>query len=162
MPSLATSPEEIFQEIKEKIDTRLKLRVRYACLYALLGRICAEYAKDLKTEFSGLFSQLYAVCRTAGIDYHGADAFRRRARLVLKEEAEATEEAFVEDLSLLCRFVCELYKVELPAMLSSVVSRKTFCGYGNKTGQGRVQRVRAVVVRKIPQGIVCVSELGKI
>lgn len=161
MPSLTTSPEEIFQEIKEKIDTRLKLRVRYACLYGLLGRICAEYAKDLKTEFSGLFSQLYAVCRAAGIDYHDADAFRRRARLVLKEETEATEEAFVEDLSLLCRFVCELYKVELPAMLSSVVSGRTFCGYGKKAGEGRVQRVRAVVVEKIPQGIVCLSESGE-
>ena len=154
-------PEEIFQEIEDRMDTRLKLRVRYSCFYGLLRRICAEHAAEMTTDFSGLFSQLYAVCRAAGVDYHAADAFRRRARMVLREEVEANEESFLEDVGLLCRFVCDLYKTELPPALAAIPSGKRRHRQEGEANACRMRRVRAVVNKKLSQGIVCQSELGE-
>lgn len=78
-----TTHEEIFAEIRDAMDVRIKLRVRYSRLYSLLNKICIERSENFQSEFSGLFSRLYAVCQESQVDYHSADRFRRNALLVL-------------------------------------------------------------------------------
>ena len=152
--------EEIFQEIELHLDKRQKLRVRYSCLYSLLRRICTERSEGFHTDFSGLFSQLYAVCQAAGIDYHAADSFRRRARMVLLEKEIATETTFLTDVSLLCRFLCELYAVDMPGTLMGKLQNTAQTATIKKTFIIRKQRIRAIVTEVRSNAFSCTCELG--
>ena len=109
-----TSYEEIFSEIRDALDTRIKIRVRYSRLYALLGKICSEHSASFASDYSGLFSRLYAVCRENQIEHYAADRFRRNARLVLRELKEANETDFLDDVADLCEFVGLLYHCPRP------------------------------------------------
>ena len=109
-----TSYEEIFSEIRDALDTRIKIRVRYSRLYALLGKICSEHSANFVADYSGLFSRLYAVCRENQIEHYAADRFRRNARLVLREQQEANETDFLDDVADLCEFVSLLYHCPRP------------------------------------------------
>lgn len=108
---------DVFAEIRECFASESKLRVRYARLYALLRRLCLEKAQTYASDFSGLFSLLYAVCRTEKIEMAAADCFRRNARLVLFEQKAATEKDFREDVAQLCSFVCAFFRCSLPTDL---------------------------------------------
>lgn len=108
---------EVFAEIRECLTSEFKLRVRYARLYALLRCLCLEKAKTYASDFSGLFSLLYAICHTENIEIEAADSFRRNARLILFEQKETNETAFREDVARLCSFVCALFHCPLPADL---------------------------------------------
>ena len=153
-----TSSDEIFSEIRDTLDQRIRIRVRYSRLYALLGKICSEWSADFKSDYSGLFSRLYAVCTENEIEYHAADRFRRNARLVLKEERAATEEDFLEDVADLCEFVGLLYHCPRPEDLPiKVVGRhdKTEATKGS-----RYRKMRVVVERIEGEQVICWFEGG--
>ena len=92
-------------------------RVRYARMLSVLKRICLAESADFHSDFSTLFSRLYAVCLHLGIDYRVADRLRRHLRQVLHEGVQpddAEEEAAVADL---CHFVRQVYGQPVPAGL---------------------------------------------
>lgn len=109
--------ELIFKEIRD--TWRYPLETRYLKLYNLLKRLCIDASSDLHSDFSGLFSRLYAVCRYYHIDYHPADRFRRRARRILARETAPDEASFRSDAGDLTSFVAALYGAEAPADLQA-------------------------------------------
>lgn len=111
---MMTTHEEIFAEIRDAMDVRIKLRVRYSRLYSLLNKICIERSENFQSEFSGLFSRLYAVCQESRVDYHSADRFRRNALLVLHGKKSGCEEDFRNDVADLCHFVSSIYHCPRP------------------------------------------------
>lgn len=152
-----TSKEEIFSEIRDALDCRVRIRTRYSRLYALLGKICAEWSANYPADYSGLFSRLYAVCRENQIEYHAADRFRRNARQVLKEEKEASEAGFLDDVADLCEFVGRLYHCSRPEDLPvrSVAARQA--DEGSRTGT-RYRKMRVVVQRISGRHCSCLFE----
>ena len=144
-----TSYEEIFSEIRDALDTRIKIRVRYSRLYALLGKICSEQSATFAADYSGLFSRLYAVCRENEIEHHAADRFRRNARLVLREQREANETDFLDDVADLCEFVSLLYHCPRPEDMPvrSVKARER----DDRTPRGQRYAKMRVVVEQIGQ-----------
>ena len=54
-------------------------------MLSVLKRICLAESADFHSDFSTLFSRLYAVCLHLGIDYRVADRLRRHLRQVLHE-----------------------------------------------------------------------------
>ena len=148
-----TSSDEIFSEIRDTLDPRIRLRVRYARLYALLGKICSEWSAEFKTDYSGLFSRLYAVCTANEIEYHAADRFRRNARLVLREEKTASEEDFSDDVADLCEFVGLLYHCARPADLPIRVLRSDEKEVHTKGV--RYRKMRAVVENIGAENLTC-------
>lgn len=79
---LSQTADELYEEIQIACNPSFPLQARYERLYAMLERLCAELSADFQTQYSGLFSKLYAVCKAANVDYHAADRFRRNARRV--------------------------------------------------------------------------------
>lgn len=102
---LSQTAEELFREIHNACSPPLTLTERYERLYAMLERLCAELSTDFRTQYSGLFSKLYAVCKAQGVDHRPADRFRRNARRVLKGADMPTEEHFRHDVNLLEHFI---------------------------------------------------------
>ena len=107
---LHSTYEEVLEEISACKAATADIGQRYGGLYALLDRLCCEVSEDFVTLYSGLFARLLAVCRKEGIDYREADAFRRRARLVMDGEAAATLDDLARDSRRLERFVAALYR----------------------------------------------------
>ena len=152
-----TPKEEIFSEIRETMDTRIKIRVRYARLYALLGKICSEHTVGFAADYSGLFSRLYAVCQEYQIENHAADRFRRNARLVLKEQKEADENEFLDDVADLALFVSQLYHCPRPENLPvrSVKAREKEAAL---PGGERYAKMRVVVEEIGEEQFTCLFE----
>ena len=105
---LSQTADELYQEIQIACTPSFPLQARYERLYAMLERLCAELSTDFQTQYSGLFSKLYAVCKAENVDYRAADRFRRNARRVLKGEDKPSEETFEQDVKLLKHFIAEL------------------------------------------------------
>ena len=112
-----TSSDALFFEIRDAADERLPMLVRYSRLYALLEKVCAEQSADFKTDYSGLFSRLFAVCRARKVSHLAADRFRRHARQVLQLGQEPQLADFRQDVTDFCSFVQELYGCSLPDYL---------------------------------------------
>lgn len=111
---LSQTADELYEEIQIACNPSFPLQARYERLYAMLERLCAELSADFRTQYSGLFSKLYAVCKAANVDYHAADRFRRNARRVLKGEEKPSEKAFEQDVKLLTHFITELTGAQSP------------------------------------------------
>ncbi|MDO4929930.1 MAG: AAA domain-containing protein [Bacteroidales bacterium] len=152
-------PTAIFSEIREYLRPSMTLTSRYSRLYALLQRLCMEHSAELNTDFSGLFSRLYAVCRAKGIDYHEADRFRRNARRVLLEKAVPTEAQFTADVALLCTFVCRLYQCALPADFPAVSGKEAA---PLRSAQRRLEKLRAVVTAVSGTTFSCITSEGEL
>ncbi len=72
-------------------------RYKYTYYYNLLNRVCIEFVKPLKTDYTDFFSRLQAVCRLTEYPLRNVDAFRWRARRVMDGKEEADEEAYLVD-----------------------------------------------------------------
>ncbi len=156
----AMSPSELFAEIREICRMRLPLVERYSRLYALLQWICCRESERLNTDFSGLFSRLYAVCQAAGIDFHGPDRFRRRARRVARGEEPAEETGLLADAVMLCGFISALYKVELPA---DFAAQACLPEQNDRRQQAeRVKKLRALVTEVGIEGFDCTASCGEL
>ena len=107
----------LFDELRSLSDRSLSLKSRYLSLSELLRRVCIAETEDFPTEFSGLFSRLYALCRAHSLDFRPVDHVRRRVRRVLAGEAVGCEEDYRQDWAMLCHWVADLYDESLPADL---------------------------------------------
>lgn len=108
------SAAEAFDEIRRLSQPAIPLISRYRGLYDLLKRICAEVCTGFSSEYSGLFSQLYAVCQATGTNHREADCFRRNARRILAGETTPTSTHFVADRNRLIRFIAALGGTQIP------------------------------------------------
>lgn len=107
----------LFDELRSLSDRSLSLKSRYLSLNELLRRVCIAETEDFPTEFSGLFSRLYALCRAHSLDIRPVDHVRRHVRRVLAGEAVGCEEDYRQDWAVLCHWVADLYDESLPADL---------------------------------------------
>lgn len=105
---LSQTTDELLQEIKTACSPTLSLQARYERLYAMLERLCAELSADFRTQYSGLFSKLYAVCKAQHVDHRPADRFRRNARRMLKGVDTPSEKTLERDVKLLKQFIEQL------------------------------------------------------
>ena len=86
--------------------------------------VCIAETEDFPTEFSGLFSRLYALCRAYSLDIRPVDHVRRHVRRVLAGEAVGCEEDYRQDWAVLCHWVADLYDESLPADLDVRIATK--------------------------------------
>ncbi len=153
--------QDAFSEIRDGLYAPLlEMEERYRRLYALLHEVCIEASAGLSADYSGLFSRLYAVCRSRGIDHHAADRFRRNARLVVmgRNSQPLTQEKLHADTALLCAFVAQIYNTAVPADLPQNGGAATL--KASAIGGKRVERLRAVVTAVYAEHFTCTSELG--
>lgn len=104
--------------------TSAAVRVRYSRYLSLLRLICSEESAKLHTDYSTLFSRLYAVCSVHGLDHRATDALRRRARKVLFENYEPHGDEEERDVASLADFVAQVYGEEVPEGLPRSSRRK--------------------------------------
>ena len=155
-----TEAAEIFSAVRDALRPTLSLHHRYVRLNGVLEQVCAEHAAALSSDFSGLFSRLYAVCRAAGIDHHAGDAFRRSARQILFGRATATEAGLQTDTARLCHFLGALYGVPVPEDLPQL---STTCAMPQLSTAGRFfLRLRGVVAEAGAGYFVCETQAGKL
>ncbi|MBR4845199.1 MAG: hypothetical protein IKU98_02135 [Bacteroidaceae bacterium] len=70
---------ELFDEILQYHQSNLTLVEKYSRLYNLLDRVCKQLTAEYDTDFSNLFSRLYAVCRQTGWKRTAIERFRMNA-----------------------------------------------------------------------------------
>lgn len=111
-------PTLLFSEIQELTRQQTSLRSKYYQLNELLQRVCNSFSEDYNTSFTGLFSQLNAVCQANKIDKRDIDFSRRRIRLVLRGEMLPDEQTFARDCGHLSHFIAQLYHTKVPSNLA--------------------------------------------
>ena len=82
----------LFDEILQYHESNLPLTEKYKRLYDLLDRMCKELTEDYKTDFSNLFSRLYAICKHTGFRRNAIEHFRQHTRRIIRNE-ETPEES---------------------------------------------------------------------
>jgi len=169
MPRFAVP--ESFAEVRRLSRPALPLRVRYQGLYDLLKRICAEVCTTFSSEYSGLFSQLYAVCQATGTDHRDADRLRRNARRVLAGEAMPTPAGFTADRDRMVRFIATLGGTPVPPDLRAN-GAETASPAGNArpvpqpdraeatNGEDADEVVRVVITAVGEKSLVCMAAEG--
>lgn len=104
----------VYEEFRQIKALPFQPRLRYGRLLEILRRICLEETADFQSDFSTLFSMLFALCKAKGIDHRPADRFRRHARQVLHEDFRPDEQAEYEDLADLCFFIEQISGEKIP------------------------------------------------
>ena len=110
----------LFDEIWQYHQSALALTEKYSRLYSLLDRMCKQLTAGYGTDFSNLFSRLYALCRHTGLKRTAIERFRMNARQVMRGEMIPDEETYLYDLKDLCEAVSHFYQTKIPAFLSAV------------------------------------------
>lgn len=143
----------IFADLRALLKTSGTPTARYSQLYAILSRLCSAYAETLNTDFSGLFSRLYAICQAVGIDHHTIDAVRRRARLFMNEQPDSPFEqaCFDADTRTVATFAARLWNTDLPDDLQDP-HRRRIATKGTAKRSGHMVKVRAIVTAVDRQG----------
>jgi len=161
-PGRRLDARALFDEIRSLSRPQLTPAARYRGLYALLDRLCAELSAGFATEYSGLFSRLYAVCRATHTDHRAADRFRRRARRVLRGEDTPDENGFRADLGLLLRFVADLTATEPPADLRARAGNAPHADRPapHAAADGREEALRVLLTEIHPDRLVCLPADG--
>lgn len=136
---------ELFDEILQYHQSNLTLVEKYSRLYNLLDRVCKQLTAEYDTDFSNLFSRLYAVCRQTGWKRTAIERFRMNARQVMRGEAIPHEEDYLYDLKALCEAISHFYQTEIPRGLATILptqwrSQATTLHTGSTT-----KRIRMVV-----------------
>lgn len=146
---LSQTADELFREIHIACSPSLSLSERYERLYAMLERLCAELSADFRTQYSGLFSKLYAVCKARGVDHRPADRFRRNARRVLKGVDMPSEERFRHDVNLLEHFIKALTGIaheETSAQTSPIRTERKDASEAKTTTSFPEEAERALII----------------
>lgn len=156
------SANDIYSDIRQIASSDSPINDKYRELYGILSRICSQETMKSDTDFSGLFSRLYAVCQNAGIDHHDIDAFRRHARRIMNGEEEAsanTGDTLRHDCRILCRFVNKIYKAPLPDDLKDTGKSATPTRRPPHK-KDRIDKLRAIVVSVWDEAFSCTSGHG--
>lgn len=111
----------MFDEILQYHRSNLTLHEKYVRLYDFLDRLCKQQTADYGSDFSNLFSRLYAICTHTGLKRGAIEHFRQHARRVIRGEALPDEEGYLYDLKALCEAVSFLYHTPIPASLVAVL-----------------------------------------
>lgn len=154
---------DTYNDIRRIICSDLPINEKYRELYGILSRICSQETMKSDTDFSGLFSRLYAVCQNAGIDHHDIDAFRRHARRIMNGEEACDANAgapFRDDYHRLCLFISQLYNIPLPEDLKGTEGTATPTRkHAYKKGH-RINKLRAIIVNVGKEAFSCTSNHG--
>lgn len=113
-----------FDEILQYHRAALTLTEKYVRLYDLLDRTCKLLTEDYGTDFSNLFSRLYALCKQSGLRRNAIEHFRQHARRIIRHEEEAEDESYLYDLKALCEAISHWYDQPIPATLSGILPRE--------------------------------------
>ena len=111
----------LFDEILQYHQSSLTLVEKYSRLYNLLDRVCKQLTADYDTDFSNLFSRLYAICRQTGWKRTAIERFRMNARQVMRGETTPHEEDYLYDLKALCEAISHFYQTEIPQCLATTL-----------------------------------------
>lgn len=112
---------DAFDEILQYHRAALALTEKYVRLYDLLDRVCKQLTEDYDTDFSNLFSRLYALCRQTGLRRNAIEHFRQHARRIIRHEEEPETESYLYDLKALCEALSHWYGRPVPATLQSIL-----------------------------------------
>lgn len=113
-----------FDEILQYHRAALTLTEKYVRLYDLLDRTCKLLTEDYGTDFSNLFSRLYALCKQSGLRRNAIEHFRQHARRIIRHEEEPENESYLYDLKALCEAISHWYDQPIPATLSGILPRE--------------------------------------
>ncbi len=111
----------IFDEIWQYHCADIPLTERYARLYHLLERVCKQLTANYDTDFSNLFSRLYALCRHTGLKRTPIERFRMNARRVMRGETVPCDEDYSYDLKALCEAISHFFQVPIPHNLATIL-----------------------------------------
>ena len=113
-------PSLLFSEIRELNKQSTSLQSKYFQLNDILQRVCNAFSEHFKTTFTGLFSQLNAVCQANNINKRDIDFARRRIRQVLRGELVPDDTIFARDCGYLSHFIAQLYHTAVPVDLAKL------------------------------------------
>lgn len=115
---------ELFDEILTYHHSSLTLEEKYARLYNLLDRVCKELTARFDSDFSNLFSRLYALCTHTGLKRGAIEQFRIHARRILHHEECPDEETYPYDLKALCEAISHFYHQAIPPALTAILPQE--------------------------------------
>lgn len=136
---------ELFDEILQCHQSSLTLIEKYGRLYNLLDRVCKQLTAGYDTDFSNLFSRLYALCRQTGLKRTVIERFRMNARQVMRGEATPNEEDYLYDLKALCEAISHFYQTEIPPRLMAILPTQWRAQTATPRTGSMVKRIRMVV-----------------
>ena len=136
---------DLFDEIWQYHQSALELTEKYSRLYNLLDRMCKQQTAGYDTDFSNLFSRLYALCRHTGLKRTAIERFRMNARQVMRGETIPDEETYLYDLKALCEAICHFYQTEIPACLSAILPASWRAQETLSLSKGNIKSIRLVV-----------------
>lgn len=155
------SAQEIYTDIVRIFNSKVPDIEKYKELYQILCRICSHESLKLGTDFSGLFSRLYAICQHANIEYHSIDLFRRHARQIINNKSDDYSEKneLQADCTRLCLFIAKLYNAIPPSCFSDI-KETTTRPKKISAHQKSMVKIRAIVTDLEQSGFYCTSEIG--
>ena len=136
---------ELFDEIWQYHRSALELTEKYSRLYGLLDRVCKQLTADYGSDFSNLFSRLYAICRHTGLKRTAIEHFRMNARRVMRGESFPDEETYMYDLKALCEAVSHFFQTPIPPCLISVLPVQWRAQHHTVQRSASTKRIRLVV-----------------
>ena len=136
---------ELFDEILQYHQSNLTLVEKYSRLYNLLDRVCKQLTTEYDTDFSNLFSRLYAVCRQTGWKRTAIERFRMNARQVMRGEVTPHEENYLYDLKALCEAISHFFQTEIPFNLATILPTQWRAQAITPHTGSMVKRIRMVV-----------------
>lgn len=136
---------DTFDEIRQYHCADLSLTERYTRLYHLLDRVCRRLTSDYGTDFSNLFSRLYAVCSHTGLKRTAIERFRMNARRVMRGEVVPCHEDYLYDLKALCEAVSHFFHTPIPAALAAVLPAQWRARTDAPRHTALAKRIRLVV-----------------
>lgn len=138
---------ELFDEILTYHRSTLSLEEKYSRLYNLLDRVCKELTARFDSDFSNLFSRLYALCTHTGMRRGAIEQFRIHARRILHHEEIPDEENYLYDLKALCEAISHFYRQPIPATLTGILPREWRSLPSAPHNHPIAKRIRIVVER---------------
>ncbi len=114
----------LFKEICQYHQSSMTLTEKYTRMYDLLDRICREQTMGFDSDFSNLFSRLYAVCTHTGLRRGAIEHFRQHARRIIRGESLPDPEGYLYDLKALCEAISHIYHQEIPPQLKQILPRE--------------------------------------
>lgn len=136
---------DIFDEILQCHRAALTLTEKYFRLYDLLDRTCKQLTESYGTDFSNLFSRLYALCKQTGLRRNAIEHFRQHARRIIRHEEEPDETGYLYDVKALCEAISHWYDTPIPATLQAVLPQEwRALANDGKRGKHLSKRIRMI------------------
>ncbi|MGI9191171.1 MAG: AAA domain-containing protein [Chitinophagaceae bacterium] len=97
---------------------------KYPKMRGLLERVCKDKSRGEPIQFSNLFSRLNYVCEKYQLDRqttYQINSFRIMANRVLHDNAQPTDNDYLQNLKALCLLIRHFYAVDIPEVLASIL-----------------------------------------